>query len=60
MCNPYILKNINSIEKERKNMGAREKVHPALTVSSIVVCAGGPLSFGIVCYAAADDYYNVY
>lgn len=41
-------------------MGAREKVQLALTVDSIVVCAGGPLSFGIVCYAAADDYYNVY
>ncbi|KAI4544223.1 hypothetical protein MG293_004489 [Ovis ammon polii] len=39
LCNPYILKNINSIEKERKSMGAREKVHPALTVNSIVVCA---------------------
>ena len=41
-------------------MGAREKVQLALTVHSIVVCAGGPLSFGIVCYAAEDDYYNVY
>lgn len=41
-------------------MGTREKVHPALTVNSIVVCACGPLSFGIVCYAAVYDYYNVY